>query len=105
LESDDEEEEYSRSALLHQRLKLLNDDDDEEIKLQELETVAERARNLERVVVPEQDRIIDQATQALNICDVYRQKNGLRPVVSNKFAPEHLHAERLLLIAGEWYWY
>jgi len=72
------------------------------MKLQELETVAERARNLERIVVPEQDRIIDQATQALNICDMYRQKNGLRPVVSNTFSPEHVHAERLLLIAGKY---
>lgn len=100
MEDEDEEEKYSRSALLRQRLKLL-DDDDEDIKLQELEMVAERARNLERTVVPEQDRIIEQATQALNICDMYRQKNGLRPVVSSKFSPEHVHAERLLLIAGE----
>lgn len=80
-----------------------NNDDEEENELQELETVAERARYLERKVVPEQDRIIEQATQALNICDVYRQKNGLRPVMSSKFSPEHVHAERLLLIAGEYY--
>ncbi|XP_026821529.1 uncharacterized protein LOC113559940 [Rhopalosiphum maidis] len=76
------------------------DTDDEEIHLQELEKVAARARDLERIVVPEQDRIIEQATQALNICDVYRQKNTLRPVISNQFSPEHVHAERLLLIAG-----
>lgn len=88
--------------MLRPRLRLLYNDDDEEMKLQELETVAERARNLERIVVPEQDRIIDQATQALNICDMYRQKNGLRPVVSNTFSPEHVHAERLLLIAGKY---
>lgn len=84
---------------------MLDDDDDEEEEdqLQELEIVAERARYLERKVVPEQDRIIEQATQALNICDVYRQKNGLRPVMSSKFSPEHVHAERLLLISGEYY--
>uniref|UniRef100_A0A2H8TRJ4 Actin-binding protein anillin n=1 Tax=Melanaphis sacchari TaxID=742174 RepID=A0A2H8TRJ4_9HEMI len=76
------------------------DTDEEEIHLQELEKVAARARDLERIVVPEQDRIIEQATQALNICDVYRQKNTLRPVISNQFSPEHIHAERLLLIAG-----
>jgi len=78
------------------------DTDDEEIHLQELEKVAARARDLERIVVPEQDRIIEQATQALNICDVYRQKNTLRPVISNQFSPEHVHAERLLLIAGKY---
>ncbi|KAF0761423.1 Uncharacterized protein FWK35_00023440, partial [Aphis craccivora] len=76
------------------------DTDEEEIHLQELEKVAARARDLERIVVPEQDRIIEQATQALNICDVYRQKNTLRPMTSNQFSPEHIHAERLLLIAG-----
>lgn len=76
------------------------DTDEEEMHLQELEKVAARARDLERTVVPEQDRIIEQATQALNICDVYRQKNTLRPVISHQFSPEHVHAERLLLIAG-----
>lgn len=78
-----------------------SDDDEEEYKLQEIETVAERARYLERTMVPEQDRIIEQATQALNICDVYRQKNGPWPAINTKFSPEHVHAERLLLIAGE----
>ncbi|XP_008180199.1 uncharacterized protein LOC100572761 isoform X2 [Acyrthosiphon pisum] len=77
-----------------------DDTDEEEMNLQELDKVAARARDLERIVVPEQDRIIEQATQALNICDVYRQKNTLRPVISHQFSPEHVHAERLLLIAG-----
>lgn len=79
------------------------DTDEEEMHLQELEKVAARARDLERTVVPEQDRIIEQATQALNICDVYRQKNTLRPVISHQFSPEHVHAERLLLIAGKYH--
>jgi len=78
-----------------------DDEDDEDYALQELEMAAARAWHLERTVVPEQDRIIDQATQALNICDVYRQRSGLRSEFSSKFSPEHVHAERLLLIAGE----
>lgn len=97
-----------RSALLHQRLMLLEDDendnneddDNEDYILQDLEAAAARAWHLERTVVPEQDRIIEQATQALNICDIYRQRSGLRPEFSSKFSPEHVHAERLLLIAG-----
>lgn len=76
-------------------------DDDEDYMLSQLETAAERAWYLERTVVPEQDRIIDQATQALNICDVYRQRSGLRTDLFSKFSDEHVHAERLLLIAGK----
>lgn len=81
---------------------MLNEDDEnnEDYELQELEMVAARARDLERIVVPEQDRIIEQATQALNICDMYRQKSSNRPTTNNNFSPEHVHAERLLLIAG-----
>lgn len=93
------------SSLLRQRMMLLeddendneDDDDDEDYILQDLETAAARAWHLERTVVPEQDRIIEQATQALNICDIYRQRSGQ---FSSKFSPEHVHAERLLLIAG-----
>lgn len=95
------------SSLLHQRMMLLEDDendneddDDEDYILQDLETAAARAWHLERTVVPEQDRIIEQATQALNICDIYRQRSGHRNEFSSKFSPEHVHAERLLLIAG-----
>lgn len=94
-----EDEEESSQTLFQRRMQLL--DDDEEYKLQEIEAVAERARYLERTVVTEQDRIIDQATQALNICEVYRQKNGLRTAMNSNFSPEHVHAERLLLIAGD----
>lgn len=75
------------------------DTDDEEMHLQELDKVAARARDLERILVPEQDRIIDQATQALNLCDVYRQKNT---VFANKWDAEYVHTERLLLIAGKY---
>lgn len=81
----------------------LDDDDDEDYKLQELETAAARAWHLEQTVVPAQDRIIDQATHALNTCDMYRQRSGLRSESSSKFSDEHVHAERLLLIAGENY--
>lgn len=85
-----------------------NDDDDnddkEDLKLQELDKVAKRARILERVVVPEQDRIIEQATQALNICDMYRQQRGsLKVATPSNFSAEHVHAERLLLISGNYY--
>lgn len=69
--------------------------------LQELETAASRARHLERIVVPQQDNIIEQATQALNTCDMYRQRSSSRSTMSSKFSSEHVHAERLLLIAGE----
>lgn len=101
---------YLHSTLHKQQLDLFQDDndddndDEEDYKLQELETAAERARHLERIVVPEQERIIEQATQALNICDMYRQQRGsLKPAASSNFSAEHVHAERLLLIAGNYY--
>lgn len=71
-------------------------DDEDEVRA--LEIAAERVRILE-TTVKEQDRIIDQATQALNISELYRQKN-CQSNQSSEFSTEHLHAERLLLIAS-----
>lgn len=102
MELNDKNEKNTQYTLPQKQLKFLNEEDenDDEYELQELEMVAARARDLERIVVPEQDRIIEQATQALNICDIYRQKSNNRSMMSNNFSPEHVHAERLLLIAG-----
>ncbi|VVC41109.1 PH domain-like [Cinara cedri] len=68
-------------------------DDEEEVRA--LEITAERIEILENTV-KEQNSIISQATQALNISDMYRQKASQ----SDEYSNEHLHAERLLLIAN-----
>lgn len=72
--------------------------DDDEDEVQALEIAAERIRILESTV-QEQDRIMNQATQALNISEIYRQKTS-QSSRSSEFSTEHLHAERLLLIAS-----
>lgn len=104
---DTENKDGTKSVLLWQRLKELNEadnddnEDSEEDNDLEMEIAESRARHLEQVEVPQQDRIIEQATQALNFCYSSRNPIGQRPMVDSKFEYEYVHTERILLLAGE----
>jgi hypothetical protein len=108
---DTENKEGVRSVLLWKRLKELDeansknenseDDNEEEDNEEEMEMAESRARHLEQVEVPQQDRIIEQATQALNFCYSSRNAIGQRPTVDSKFEYEYVHTERILLLAGK----
>lgn len=76
-------------------------EDSEDENEEEKEMAESRARHLEQVEVPQQDRIIEQATQALNFCYSSRNPIGQRPMVDSKFEYEYVHTERILLLAGE----
>lgn len=101
-----ENKEGTRSVLLWKRLKELDEgndenEDSEEDNEEEMEMAESRARHLEQVEVPQQDRIIEQATQALNFCYSSRNAIGQRPTVDSKFEYEYVHTERILLLAGK----
>ncbi|KAL4126833.1 hypothetical protein QTP88_011041 [Uroleucon formosanum] len=69
--------------------------DEESLCVIELVKIKERVNNLEWIVVPEHDNIIEEATQVLNTWDGHRQERNIGPV----FSSEHVEQLRLLLIA------